>query len=86
MMDKGNKIEMNDYNSEGCLDSKVTFKYDDNGNLIEENNCNFNGSLNSNCTYRYKYDNNDNWIEQIKYESEANIATEITERTIEYYE
>ena len=42
---KGNKIELNTFNSDGSLDTKVIYKYDDKDNLIELNRYNPDGSL-----------------------------------------
>ncbi|MDR1348669.1 MAG: hypothetical protein LBJ63_09670 [Prevotellaceae bacterium] len=81
---KGKKIER--YSSEDdILSLKETFTYDDKGNVAVHNLYNSDGIIRTD-TYKYRYDNNDNWIERIKYESKANTASTITERIIEYYE
>ena len=81
--DKGNKIECNEYNSDGSLDWKRTSKYDDKGNEIEWNAYNSDGSLDSKFTYKYEFDKKGNWIKRIDFENE--IAEFILEREYEYY-
>ncbi len=49
-----NKIEENYYNSDGRLDYKSTFKYDEKENKIEENNYNSYGRLYSKYTFKYE--------------------------------
>ena len=67
-------------------DANTLVKYDEKGNRTEWNVYNSGGSLVGKSTYKYKYDSQGNWIEETEYAGEANIATEITEREIEYYE
>ena len=82
---KGNIIEENDYDSDGSLNSKTTYKYDEKGNKIEENDYDSDGRLDSKTTYKYKYeyDKNNNWTQKIQYRN--TIPNIITERIIEYY-
>ena len=81
---KGNKIELNVYNSDGSLDYKYTYKYDDKGNKIEWNVYNSDGSLNYKETSKYVYDSNNNWIKKFEFQNEIPIY--ITEREIVYYD
>ena len=59
------------YISDGSLDYKITFKYDDRGKIIESNNYNSDGSL----KYKYtrKYDDKDNLIELNRYNSDGSL-------------
>ena len=66
---EGNVIEYNGYNSDGSLDDKYIYKYDDNGNRIESNGYNSDGSLKS--KFIDKYDDNGNKIEYIRYNSDG---------------
>ena len=66
--EKGNKIEVNKYNSDGSLTYKITWKYDEKGNKIEENRYNSDGS--SDNKYTYKYDDKGNKIEENNYNSD----------------
>ncbi|MDC0339067.1 hypothetical protein OAN33_05975 [Flavobacteriales bacterium] len=70
----GNKIEQNNYNPDGGLDSKTTYKYDDKGNQIEENLYKSDGGLDS--KYTYKYDDNGNQIQIKFYESDGSLYSE----------
>ena len=81
--DKGNKIEESHYKPDGSLDYKYIFKYDDKGNYIEESYYNYDVSLEYKKITEYKYDLERNWTERITI---SETQTEITERTIEYYE
>ena len=72
--EKGNRIEENEYNSDGSLKSKATYKYDEKGNKIEENRYNSDGSLDK--KYTYKYDEKGNRIEKNEYNSDGSIVIE----------
>lgn len=82
--EKGNKIEENNYNDNGSLCWKNTYNYDEKGNVIEENNYNYDGISKGIYTYEYEYDENKNWIQEIKYFN--GIAQTIKIRKIEYFE
>jgi len=82
--DKGNRIEKNSYNLVGELEEKKKYKYDDAGNLIESNSYDKDGQSRRVTEYKYEFDNNKNWFKIIVYVD--GIATEITEREIEYYD
>jgi hypothetical protein len=87
--EKGNITEESGYNSDGSMMGKIAVKYDEKGNRIEMNTNNSDGSLSAQANCEYKYDNKDNWIEQVIQESEAGTAKKtytIVERQIEYYE
>ena len=74
--EKGNKIEENDYDSDGRLDSKTTYKYDEKGNIIEENDYDSDGRLDS--KYIYKYDEKGNKIEENRYDSNGRLSQKTT--------
>ena len=69
-------IEENWYNSDGRLNSKTTYKYDEKGNNIEENNHDSDGRLNSKTTY--KYDEKGNNIEENNYDSDGRLGKNYT--------
>ena len=74
---KGNIIEENDYDSDGSLNSKTTYKYDEKGNKIEENDYDSDGRLDSKTTY--KYDEKGNTIEKNYYSySDGRLDSKIT--------
>ena len=73
---KGNTIEENDYNSDGSLFSKFTYKYDEKGNIIEKNDYDSDGSLNYKTTY--KYDEKGNMIEANFYNSDGSLSFKLT--------
>ena len=70
---KGDVIEAAQYNSDGSLDCKYTYKYkyDLQGNRIEAAQYNSDGSLNWKCTY--KYDSQGNKVEEIEYTSDGSL-------------
>ena len=73
---KGNIIEENDYDSDGSLNSKTTYKYDEKGNKIEENDYDSDGRLDSKTTY--KYDEKGNIIEENHYDSDGRLDSKTT--------
>ena len=75
---KGNMIEMN------WLRGTLTYEYDDKGNINEENYYNSDGELEDKKTYEYKFDDKENWIQQIIFEDDK--PTFIVEREIKYYD
>jgi len=62
--------------SDGSLNSKWTYKYDENGNKIEEIWYNSDGSLLDKRTYLY--DENGNQIERIRFNSGGLVTREIS--------
>jgi hypothetical protein len=66
----GNRIELNEYDSCGCLEKRQIYKYDSNGNEIEWHEYNSKGSLVFKHTY--KYDSKGNMIENNGYDSRFN--------------
>ena len=52
-IEKGNMIERNEYNADGSLSSKQTYKHDVKGNKIEEIIYNTYGNLELKTTYKY---------------------------------
>lgn len=75
-------IEEKNFNSDFKLVSKNNYKYDSNGNLIKKNTY-LGGSVQSEKKFIYKYDEYDNWIEKIEFESAR--QKKFTEREIQYY-
>ena len=73
---KGNIIEENDYDSDGSLNSKTTYKYDEKGNKIEENDYDSDGRLS--YKYTYKYDEKGNIIEENHYDSDGRLRSKYT--------
>ena len=73
---KGNTIEENDYNSDGSLFSKFTYKYDEKGNIIEKNDYDSDGRLDYKTTY--KYDEKGNMIEATYYNSDGRLSSKTT--------
>ena len=100
--ENGNQIEDNEYNSDGSLNQRKTYKYDEQGNIIEKNRYHSDDALYERDTYNYKYDNMGNWIERESYGwyySEdrnyketvndafiVNAPRRLSVRKIEYYE
>ncbi|MCK9414889.1 MAG: hypothetical protein M0Q53_21525 [Prolixibacteraceae bacterium] len=81
--DQGNRIEVNEYNSDGSIYGRCTYKYNEKGNRIEENEYDTDDSLSSKYTYKYEYDTYGNWVKRIAFEDE--IPRYILEREYEYY-
>jgi hypothetical protein len=76
-------LEMNNYSSDGKLNSVSKFKYDKMGEIIEQKIFTPKGKLKETYTFEYNYDKKGNWIkckEIFPYK-----ADEITERDIEYF-
>lgn len=69
--DKGNKIEKNEYNSDGSLNNKHVYKYDEKGNNIEINSYSSDGNLQNKWTY--KYDEKYNKVEYNIYNSDGRL-------------
>ena len=69
--DKGNRIEQDDYGSDGSLSSKTTFKYDSKGNNIEMNLYLSDRSLT--YYFSFKYDDKGNEIERNRYKSDGSL-------------
>jgi hypothetical protein len=63
--DKGNRIEVADYDADGKLTGKFLSKYDDRGNQIEVADYDADGKLRRN--FLYKYDDRGNQIERAFY-------------------
>ena len=87
--EEGNLVEIISYNSDGSIDSKNTYKYDEEGNLNLKEIQYFWGSIEEasylpNSSYEYEYDNKGNWTSRISLEE--GLATGITWREIEYYD
>jgi hypothetical protein len=78
------RIERNDYDHTGNMIVKVAYQHNDKGFLSEMITYNLVDNTNQRTIYKYKYDFNDNWIEKIEFVND--VATEIIERQIEYYE
>ncbi len=77
--EKGNRIESINYNSDGSLLSKETFKYDEKGNRIESIKYNSDLSLNSKATYKYDKKGNvieSNYRDSTSYESKETFKYE----------
>jgi YD repeat-containing protein len=70
-------------NSDGNLDHKLTFKYDDKGNKTEETRFDSDGKIDYTWTFKYEFDENNNWIKRVDYNGES--PEYIIERMIEYY-
>jgi hypothetical protein len=66
---KGNKKEESNYNSEGGLIEKNTYKYDNSGRLIEKLNFYASGKLDN--KYVYKYDDQNNQNEYTRFSSDG---------------
>ncbi len=75
----GNKTEERNYNSDGKLSSTTIYTYDKNGNNIEKS---WKGRYSA-SKYVRQYDANGNWVKEITYQPRV---SNITERTIEYYD
>lgn len=75
-------IEDHQYSSNGNLNYKFTYEYDDKNNVIRQKEYESDKNL-ADRKYTYEYDDKGNWIKQIKYIN--NAPYEIIERTIEYY-
>lgn len=58
--------------------STYHYKFDAFGNVIEEWI-----DIQNKISYRYKYDENNNWIERIRFH--GNLPLEVTERVLQYY-
>ena len=81
-----NVIECNLFTSSGYLYTKTRKKYNHHNDVIERKifgNNKF-STLKSYTTFQYKYDDNDNWVEQIWYKN-GGISQMLITRTIEYY-
>ncbi|MDC1197661.1 hypothetical protein N8035_02310 [Algibacter sp.] len=81
--DKGNRIEQDDYGSDGSLEYRYTFKYDDKGNEIERNRHKSDWIVDCEYTYKYELDTKNNWIKRIDFKNDK--PQYILEREIEYY-
>tara|TARA_B100000524_G_scaffold348354_1_gene252607 strand:+ start:708 stop:1382 length:675 start_codon:yes stop_codon:yes gene_type:complete len=81
----GNVIEYK-YYSDGKLNHKVNYKWDDDGLFITQfKEYDMDGKFKRKLKYKYNdFDNKKNWQESIGYE--RGKAVEITERDIEYYD
>lgn len=62
---EGYLIEENFYNSDGSLNQKYNYKYDNKGNKIEQIRLEQFGVVKRIITYKYEYDKNNNWIKRI---------------------
>ena len=84
-------IEKSNYKTEGLLETKSSYKFNDDGNLIEELYENFENYIRYGDVkrkiqkFKYeKFDSENNWLKQIVFEDGK--ALEISERTIKYYD
>ena len=81
-----NVIESNLFTSAGYLYTKTMEKYNHHNDVIERKifeNTKL-SILKSHTTFQYKYDDNDNWVEQIWYKN-GGIPQILIKRIIEYY-
>ena len=81
-----NLLESNLFTYTGSLHTKTRRKYNHHNDVIERKvfeNDKF-STLKSYTTFQYKYDENDNWVEQIWYKN-GGISQMLIKRTIEYY-
>ena len=82
-IEKGNMIERNEYNADGSLSSKQTYKYDVKGNKIEGKHYIADGILSDKYTYKCEFDAMGNWIKKTIINDDK--PKDLTERVIEYY-
>jgi hypothetical protein len=80
----GVRTESNGYDFDGRLVEYM--RYDGQKNLVENILYDADGNVSDSFTWKYEYDENDNWTKRITCRGEGEIAEEIAERTIEYYE
>ncbi len=80
-----NRVENKSYNSQGSLETKWSYRYNNNGDITEEEYFSYtiNGS-NAKTTYEYdEYDKTENWIKRKQLFNDKPIT--IIEREIEYF-
>ena len=73
------------YHSDGKILGKAIKIFDNKGNIIETINYGQNNQLIYKSLSKYKYDDKENWIEQILYDNTKKEPIRIIKRNIEYY-
>ena len=74
--EKGHQVQYDQYDSDGSLEAKSTYKYDENGNRIVINSYEPDGSLYSKKTF--KYDNKGVRIESNRYNKDGSLKEKTT--------
>ena len=75
---------MIDYDYDGNIRWKQTYKYDDEGNQVEFISYYSDGSINSKYTFEYQYDKTSNYTKKVRLKD--GVAISVLEREFEYYD
>lgn len=81
---KSKQTERVDFLSDGRMDQKFVYEYNESGHISRETKYHSDGSIEGEIkTFEYQLDNQGNWIHKVQFNN--NLPYLITEREIQYY-